>query len=224
MQKALQFDIKRCLTGLLILFLFTGELISQEENTRLPHFRFNEFRPGIIIMKDGSTFRSLFNYYLVEQEMMLIEGDICVAMDKLADVDSIFIGSFKFIPVDNRFYEILATGKITFYIQHKARFVSTGTRTAYGMTSQVNDPTSITKISGGFLVGAVNFPDNVTLKRESVYWIKKNGKLKSFTNHKQLLNLFPEFKDELKNFVKQYELDIHSREDIIRIAEFCNSL
>jgi hypothetical protein len=190
----------------------------------LPQFLFPQFGTGTVLMNDGRKHAPNLNYNMVDEEMIFEENGKFLAMDKIMEVDTIYIGEYKFVPVEHKFYEVVARGKYPFFIQNKSKYTDQGTGTAYGMKSKVNDPTTIIVLRSGNQVRNLDLPDNVKVTREPVYWILKDGQMRRFISQRQLLNIFPAEKDKIKDYISKFGLDIHSRKDLIQIAAFCNTL
>jgi hypothetical protein len=196
----------------------------QNQENPLPQFLFNQFTKGTVLMNDGRKHSPNLNYQMVDEEMIFEDNGKYLAMDKIMEVDTVYIGEFKFVPVEHKFYEVVSQGKYPFFIQNKSKFTSESTSTAYGMKSRVNDPTTFNVIRSGNQVRNLNLPDNVKVTREPVYWIMKDGQMKRFINQRQLLNIFPSDKDKIREYITKFGLDINSRKDLIQIANFCNNL
>jgi hypothetical protein len=113
---------------------------------------------------------------------------------------------------------------VTIFIQHKSRYTQKGTPTAYGMTTKTAGPTKVLSMQVGNQVRQIELPEDVEVSPANVYWLGyKNGMYK-FTTEKQFLKIFPEKESKLKEFLKTNKIDIKSREDLIKLGDFCNSL
>ena len=70
----------------------------------------------------------------------------------------------------------------------------------------------------------IDLPSNVDVTPASVFWVSKNGNLEKFSTEKQFLKLFPEYQPELKEYIKKENINIRSREDVIRLGDYCNEI
>ena len=190
----------------------------------LPQFLFPGFTKSLVKMKDGRDLVATINYNMVDEEMIFDQKGIYMALEKPQEIDTIYLQNRKFVPVDKSFYEVLNKGQITLFIQHKSRYSPVGSTTAYGMTSKTLGPTAVRTIQGGNQVRQLEVPDNVTVSPATVYWVRINGEMNKFTTDRQFMKLFPELEDKLKEFFKNDKIDIKSREDLIKLGNFCNSL
>ena len=209
---------------LLSFSISTGLSAQTDSSKQFPQLLFPAFTKGIIIMKSGQTNSALLNYNTVDEEMVFKQNGIYLVLDKPEDVDTILIQNLKFVYVGKAFYEIIVNGSASLYIQHKSRYTSAGTNTAYGLTSQTNGSNSAVMVQAGNQVRNFDLPDNVIVAPAIVYWIKRNGEMSKFTNERQFLKIFPGKENEIKEFIKSSRIDFKVREDLIKLGNFCNGL
>jgi hypothetical protein len=210
--------------SIVLCFLF-ADLHGQTGSANpLPQFLFPDFTKSLVKMKDGRQMTATLNYNTVDEEMIFDQKGVFMALEKPQEIDTVFLQNRKFVPVEKAFYEVLTNGTIIMFIQHKSRYSQKGTPTAYGMTTKTAGPTKVLSMQVGNQVRQIDLPDNVEVSPANVYWLGyKNGMYK-FTTEKQFLKIFPENETRLKEFLKTNKIDIKSREDLIKLGEFCNSL
>jgi hypothetical protein len=214
-------------TGILIFFLtfLSFNLMAQEDPGRpLPQFLFPGFTKGIVIMKDGARFSFVLNYNMVEERMISEQNGVYRITNNPQDIDTIFLQNRTFVPVEKAFYEVIADGAATFFLQNKSRFTPAGTEVGYGVKSQSVGPTAFRRFEIGSDVVTLDLPQNVTVTPASVNWVRKNNKLEKFTSERQLLKIFPEQETRLKAFIKKEKPDMKVREDVIKLGNNCNEL
>jgi hypothetical protein len=190
----------------------------------LPQFLFPKFSRGIIKMKTGNVLSANLNYNTADEEMLFEQKGVYMVVEKPQDIDTVFLQNRRFVLVEKGFYEVLVNDASSFYIQHKSRYTSVGTPTAYGMTSQVNASTKINTFQSGNQVRSIEFPENVAVSSADVYWVRRNGAFKKFSNERQLYKIFPEKETQLKEYIKKEKLDLKVRDDLIKLGIYCNEL
>ena len=190
----------------------------------LPQFLFPEFTKSIIKMKDGRRLTATLNYNMVDEEMVFQQNKTYMVLDNPEETDTVYLQNRQFIPVDKTFYEVLVKGNISFFIQHKSRYAPVSGTTAYGMKSPTLGPSSVLTMRSGNQIRSVDLPDNVTVSPATVYWVKTGNEMQKFTTEKQFLKLFPGSEDDLRNFIKESKIDLKSREDLIKLGNFCNEV
>ncbi|MBA4408072.1 MAG: hypothetical protein Q8S54_15980 [Bacteroidota bacterium] len=211
----------------LIFFLFSISVdLAGQTNTANPYSQllFPEFAKSTIMMKSGDTSSALLNYNTVDEEMIFDQQGIFRIVEHTEDIDTIYLHGGKFVPVGKAFYEVLVTGRISVYIQHKSRFTTKGTATAYGLTSQTNAPTRVTTVRAGNQVRNLELPDNVIVSPATVYWVKVKDEMHKFTTERQFLKIFPDYESPIKEFIKTNKLDLKISENLKKLGNYCNGL
>jgi hypothetical protein len=215
----------------LIIVILSFDLSGQDNHGYpLPHFLFPSFKEGLVIMQDGKKFSTLLDYHMVDERMITeLNGTYRYAKDPQL-IDTIYLENRVFVPVENAFYEILSSGPVTFFLQNKSNYTPVGADVGYGAKSRSVGPTQHRRFElipvselGGEVVN-IDLPSNVDVTPASVFWVSKNGNLEKFSTEKQFLKLFPEYQPELKEYIKKENINIRSREDVIRLGDYCNEI
>ena len=220
------FPFKHPFTYLIVVLVCNSvQLSGQTENSNnLPQFLCSKFTKSIVKMKSGESNSAVLNYNIVDEEMIFNQKGTYMALIETEKIDTIIIQNRKFVPVEKSFYELLVAGPVSMFVQNKGRLAPVGSTTAYGMTSQTLGPTAVRTVQTGNQVRNLEIPDNVTVSPASVNWILINKEWKKFTSEKQVIKLFPEKEKELKQFLKQTNLDLKNHEDIVRLGKYLNEI
>ena len=105
-------------------FLMTEAQTGKMEN--LPNLVLPKFKEGTVILKTGASYKAVMNYEMLDQQMLVVNnGQFFLVRDKQL-VDTIIIGDRKFIPVEVGYNEVLASGKVSLFLEHKCILESTG--------------------------------------------------------------------------------------------------
>ncbi len=215
--------------GIIFLFLYLfsipTELSGQTDpDNPFPQLLFPSFTRGIIKMKSGKTNTASLNYNTVDEEMVFDQKGVYMVLDKPEEIDTVYMQNRKFVPVEKAFYEVVVNGPVSLYIQHKSRYAPVGSNTAYGLTSQTLGPTAVSTVRVGNQVRNLELPENVKVSPATVYWVRRNNEMNKFTTERQFLKIFPDKENEIKEFIKNSRLDLKTREDLIKLGNFCNGI
>jgi hypothetical protein len=175
-------------------------------------------------MKSGLTNPAILNYNTVDEEMLIEQNSSFFVINNIENVDTVFLQNRMFVPVAQGFFEVIVNGKLSLFIQHKNKLVPTPSKSAYGLTSQVNGPTSVRIVRGGGQVRTLELPPNMTISPASLYWARLDNVMYKFANERQFIRLFPEKEDQIKAAIKKYDLDIKSPDGLRLLGKFCNNL
>jgi hypothetical protein len=210
---------------ILSLMIVRTDLSAQgSTGTKIPQFLFPAFEKSTVLFKSGATSTGDFNYNMVDEEMIYAEKGIYKVPQKPEDIDTVYIQNRKFVGIGPAFYEVIVKGKADFFIQHKGKYSSVGTATAYGMTSHTNATTTTNIARSGNQVRNLDIPDNVQVMPVNVYWARVNGEMFKFTSQKQFLKIFPVYEAELKGYIKNNKLDIDIPADLFKLGKYCNEI
>ena len=223
-------SLKPILLTLFIVLLFFDLSGQDNKGNPLPHFLFPSFKEGRAIMKEGKNFSTLLNYNMVDEKMITeLNGTYRYAKNPKL-IDTIHLENRVFVPVENAFYEILSSGPVTFFLQNRSNLTSVGTEVGYGAKSRSVGPTQHKRFElipvselGGEVV-KIDLPPDVEITPSSEFWVRINHIFKKFTTEKQFLKIFPEYNPELKEYIKKENIRIKSREDVIRLGNYCNEI
>lgn len=214
--------------GILFSFFFiyspTNLVAQSGSENPYPQLLFPDFKGGNILMKSGTINEAFLNYNMVDEEMLMDRGGEYRVLSKPEEVDTIFLGDKKFVWIDKLFYEVVSVGKVSIFIQHKSRYVSVGTPTAYGMTSQTNASPTVSTVQGGNQVRHLEKPDNVKVTCIDVYWARIGSEMHRFSNFKQFAKLFDDKETTVRDYVKSNNLEVKSPVDLKKLGEFSGAL
>ncbi len=214
------------LTTLLFLSGVYGSTLSaqNEPPKDLPNFLFPEFTKATIKLKQGNEYAATLNYNLIDEEMVFLQGDTYMVLDKPQEIDTITVGGRKFIPYEKSFYELVFQDSITLFVQYKSTLEPVGNPGAYGTTSQSYTTYYTRQVYGPVGSVTLSVPDNMKITSENSYWVSKNSELQKFSNKKQFFKLFKEKEKALDKYCSSQKVDFKKVEDVIQLINYCNSL
>jgi hypothetical protein len=187
-------------------------------------YLYPDFSQSVVIMKNGEKKTSVMNFNIVTEKMVFISDGKYYDLMNPEIIDTVYLNNKRFIPVGKVFYEILLSGPIALFIEHKGDLVEKGAPVGYGGTSQLAKSVYLTSFDA--VGGSYNLElhENFEVKPAPVHWIRRNGEMLSFTNQKQYLLLFPDKADALKSFIKEFRLKFNSDEDLVKIVRYSGNI
>lgn len=211
---------KRCYLALLF-FISTFILSAQE----IPNeYLFDQFKQGKLRSKLGNTYDASFNYDLIGQRFMFVSTDSTILeIANPEEMSFVYIEGRIFEHIKgSTFYERLNIGNSILYIQRKAKPTSKGKIGAYGVTSQSTTISSISSINDVGPTLKLNIAEKYEIKHETLYYLKRKNSLKRFYSDNTLAKLFNGHKDDIKEYVKENNIDFNNIEDIKTVIEYCS--
>ena len=220
-------QIQKIIRAMLI-FLIAGlpAVVKCQSNTdgSMPQYLFDDFSKSTVRMKNGQVMTPEMNYNTVTGMMVFIKDETYYDLINSELIDTVYLNSFRFIPVGKVFYEVVANGTISGFIEHKGNLLPAGKPVGYGGTSQVAsaDYVNVVNLSGGQF--NLEIPSDYIVRKTSVCWIRKGTEWISFETEKQLLKLFPEKASQIKAYIRENHLKIDKSEQLGRIVRYIAAL
>ena len=224
--KILVSALRSCIFAGLLFLISLDTLAQNDKGNSLPQFLFPAFSRGTIVLKTGERFSAMLNYNMVDAIMVSKIDEIYRSANNPSVFDTIYLQNRIFVPVEKTFYELLAAGPANFYLEHKSSYTPVGNSIGYGAKSKSVGPTVYKRFEYSIYNEpvSVDLPPNVEVTPNSTYWVSKDKKMEKFNTEKQLLKLFPEKGNQLKDFIRKENLNLKNREDIIKVGIYCNTL
>ncbi len=209
--------ITTCLYGIPVYAQDKSEPIST-------HYVLPEFEKGIVRMKNGHTEEAIVNYNMISEEMIFEKGTTRLAMDKIETIDTVYLGSRKFVPYEKYFLEILLEDRVSLFIRHKRNILQSGSPAGYGGTTETGAAHSISYLAGSGSLYKLQLPSEYHLTDASQFWIKKESSFFRIGTERQILEIFPEKSKEIKQFMRQNKINLRKEKDMITLINKCNEL
>ena len=207
---------------MVIISLSAASLGSQNRSIEITHYLLSEFTPGTVIMKDRSINFAVLNYNLLSEEMLFNQQGKILALgpDIVKDIDTVKIGERKFVIQNNKFVELLYSGKDELFAEYRCTLVMPGTPSAYGTTTQTAATKSYSSLYAGGVLYELTLPEGYKTRPYINYWLKRDGKMTKFINIKQLGNLYKEKSSEFKAYTRSNEVDFKNPDNVTEIVKF----
>jgi hypothetical protein len=202
-------------------FFFANVTFAQHQTpgVKLVQYVFNEFTPGTVKMKSGETSQQLLNYNIITNEMVFENNGSYAAIADPKNVDTVYIASIKFIPLNNKFYEVLVKGNTPLLYESTASVSEPGASIGYGGTSTTTASSSYQSLLRDGGAYSLKLPDGFKVIAKHQFLILKGGKLEKAGSEKQLSKVFPDKKEMINNLSKKYHTDFSKPEDVARLVK-----
>jgi hypothetical protein len=185
-------------------------------------YRYPEFLPGQVFMKNGqgSDLKLDYNFLSGEMEFILEKDTMYIA--KVKDIKYVVVlDTFYY---DNGYIEVISPGTLRVGLRQYVKIKDILKKGAYG---SVNRGSSIDTYSSVFADGNSHdlIPnEDIEVQMMYEYFISyKAGSFLEFSK-KNAIQLFPQKEDDIKAYLKTHKVDFESRNDLLRFTEYLRSL
>jgi len=220
------FNLCRKISVVTAIFIFLSPVAftQEEEQSAMRQYLFPAFNVGSVKTKTGNPKNLILNYNTITEKMVFEQKGQYYDLIGQASVDTIFLLGKKFIPYGKFFLEVIWQDKISLGIQHRSSLHAPGKPVGYGGTSELaaSDYLSGVELSSGYY--NLKLPNEYVVKYSPVNWVKIGDTWERFLTIKQFIKLFPDYSDELNQFIKKNRIKFDRSEDLIKLTEYSNSL
>jgi hypothetical protein len=213
--------------GILLLTIYLSDYqLNAQSDTAIvsKHYVLPDFVAGVVKMKNGSTDVAMMNYNKLTEEMIFDKSGVKLALDSIANIDTVNIESRKFVPHDKVFYEVLVIGPVSLFMQHKCNLIPAGSPAGYGGTTETGASRSLSSLTNTGRAYKLKLPRDYHVTDASKFWIRTGNKFHKANTGSQIEKIFPEKEKEIKQFIKQNKLDLTNTVDLVTLTIKCNEL
>lgn len=190
-------------------------------------FIFNEFETAKVHFKNKTITITPMNYDAAKSRMCFMQDGTIMELTNAAAIDSIVWSeqSRKFITHGRLFLEEIKLSNNTVYINWKVRNVNTGSKGALGIRTQAKvEAINIRALGVYSNEDNKNHIDIYELKNNNEYYLPIQEKWEKIKTPKQLIQLFPEYKEEINTYIKNRKVDATKTTAMLQLIEFCSNL
>ena len=204
----------------LISVLLTLTSYTQVKVLEVTHYLFPEFSKGMVLMKTGVQNDADLNYNSLTEEMIFDNRGIKLAIDHLELVDTVYIQGRKFVPLNNKFLELIHQSKYCLYAEHRSKLKDPGKPSGYGGTSQTAATTTFSSFSTGNRMYDLKLPEGYETRPYTIYWLTRDGNMLKFVSVRQLSKLFDDKSSLVKGYLKKHSVRYDNQESMVQLLKF----
>src|ERR1044072_2376787 len=218
-----KYCMKKIIVTITTVCLFCNVFAQQYDNgNQIIQYLFVDFNEGSVLQKSGTVTKTKLNYNTLTHEMIFQQNDQNLALDRIWEIDTVFLNNKKCVPGDNMFYEVATNTPIALYIQYESEIIAPGNETGFGK-SQTSAITNVTDLKRSGKAYALSLPDEYSFKNKTIYLLKKDGNFITIHNVKDVKKVFAGKEDLVDAFVKTNKISFKKDSDVIKLIEFCNN-
>ncbi len=186
-------------------------------------YRFKEFTDGKVFFRNGSFAATKLNYNFLISDMEYIQATDTLSIANPVDIILIAFAADTFC-YENGYLENLREGKVRVAVRQGISLKDILKRDSYGSSSSNSSTDSFSSIeTAGKTYKLVSNQDRVFEKTVQYFIANTSGSFVPF-NKKKVLQLFPEKKEIIQEYLKNNKIDFKSQNDLLQFAVFLEGL
>ena len=189
-------------------------------------FLYPDFYKGKVLFKNGSVQHAIFNYNTLFQQMIYVQNGVMLALDDVVAIDTVYVDSLRFIPVDSSFYEVkLAQSPVPLFIKYNVDVTRPAPATPFGGTSQTGAVQNISSYRFGVATPyQLKVADNYTVRKFAEYYIRSGGRFIQIKGIKQIKQLYPASEKQIHKFIKNHHIRFDKTGDMEKLLSFIGTV
>ena len=182
---------------------------------------FDEFTDGTAYFKNGTTSSAKFNYNTLFEEMQFInDKNEVLNITNSDDISFVKIGDSFFYHLHRcKFVKLLVNENIMLLAKRKTECVDYSKIGAFGQPSST---TAITQLNPSQYKFAIR--QDLTFKVSDEFYVRKGAKMSKITSKSAIIKAFPEYKNEINEYLKKKDVDLKNEQDLIKLVRYFNQL
>lgn len=186
-------------------------------------YRYPEFKSGVGYFKNGTKSSSKFNYNFFLGEIEYINLKDTLAIKNVGDIILIAIAGDTFF-YDNGYLELIFGGKVKVALKHYISLKEVQKKDAYGNASTGAATDSYgSMLTAGDTYKLITNQDRVYEDISEFYLSTPTSGFVPYTK-KKVLQLFPQNKKMIENYLETEKVNFDLREDLLRLAGYLQNL
>lgn len=209
-------------TTLLVASILNLKAQSILENVNTKPLLFESFLNGTVLMKSGSVESAPLNYNTDNQNIVFIQDAKYLVLDDLDKVDTIYLQQKKFIPVNNKMYQLVSeNGPVTLLVSYTNRnhpMMTTTDHNGSSKQSMSQVSNTVTEVYATKL-----YKGNYSVEILRHYWFKKNDKLYKVSPKKQFVSSFTsKARTAVEKYIASENINFDYEPDLVKLVAYCN--
>lgn len=197
-------------------------------------FLYPDMADAVVNYEDGQTIQAKLNYSILLDQMQIQTRRGILPLET-KDLKTLRVENATFIHRgEEGYFEVFFEGKLSLYLKRQIIVSAMPVRRgAYGTadyTSSIDQASSIQTNSTGdfnreiFLENPSGQEMDITLRYNEHFIIEKGGTLVRVNNARQLQRDFPEYRNELRDFLRGENINFSNRQHLVKLVKFMEDL
>lgn len=186
-------------------------------------YRYPEFTSGEVLFKTGTKTEAKLNFNFLAKEMEYLQGKDTLAIANKNEILQIVVAGDTFL-IDKSYLELIISGKVMVAAKQYYNLKEVQKKDSYGAAGSSSATDSYSSIlANGKTYSLITNEDRVYQKMSEYYIATAPGGFVPFTK-KKVIQLFPQEKDAIQDYLKSNKINFESREDLMRFAGYLSGL
>ena len=193
-----------------------SQVTTHADSIRAAGYLFADFVEGSVLMKSGSTEKARLNYNTNNQEIGFMKDGQYMELTSVETIDTVYINGKKFLPYHEKFYLVLTTSTdmpLLALIYNKP--VPQSVSIEHSGLDKRNSATVSNNVTNAY--SNHNFRSYSELTYHKKFFLLKGNLLLKANSQQEIINIYSDKKDLIKNFIKENKTNFSEEKDVIAL-------
>lgn len=187
-------------------------------------YRFPRFVNGIIQLNNGVYSEASLNYDFLNGDMEYIRNRDTLAIANGADIKFVVVAQDTFYYYKGSYLEQVSGGQVMLAVKQYFKLKETLQKDSYGTSSSGAATNSFGSLPSGGDFYKLTANEDMVFQRTLNYYLSNPDGGFLPVSKKNILKLYPSHNDSIKVYLKSHKVSFDDRDDLIRLAEYLNTL
>lgn len=189
------------------------------DNFKRSAYLFPEFVNGAVHMKSGAIEQAPLNYNVGKQGITFKKGEQYYDLTGLEAIDTVYINTQKFVPVNGIFYEVIRTTPFELYATYTGKELPVTATTEHDGSVRKEAGQVSNTVSDVYVTRQYRGDYSIALRKQ--YWVRQYRNFYKANTEKQVLKIFPKKEANIRAFITENKTNFNNQADVVKLLAFC---
>ena len=194
-----------------------AQVTTHADSLRVAGYLFPDFVDGTVLMKSGAIEKAQLNYNTNNQEIGFMKDGQYMELTGLETIDTVYVYEKKFVPYHEKFFMVVNTpaGIQVLALVYNKPVPQTATVEHNGLdkrnSGSVNNVVTNAYLSPNF------WKSYFEMTYQKRFFLQKGNMLLKANSQRDVINIYPEKENKIRNFVKKNKTNFNQEEDVVAL-------
>ena len=203
------------------MFSLPGQAQQGTTNLQRSAYLFDHFINGCVLLKSGGVEQAPLNYNADKQGIAFEKGGQYFDLVGLETIDTVYVESKKFIPVNGIFYEVIRNGPFELYATYTCKPLPVTATAEHDRTVRKENNQVSNTVSDVYVTR--QYRGDYVMEFRKHYWLKRYRDFYKVNTEKQVIKLFPKREAAIRAYVSENKTAFNNEDDLVKLLLFCST-
>jgi hypothetical protein len=202
---------------------FTLSSQAQKDTNKLQRagYLFEHFINGSVLLKSGGLEQAPLNYNAEKQGIAFEKGGQYLDLVGLETIDTVYVESKKFIPVNGIFYEMICNSPFELYATYTCKPLPVTATAEHDRTVRKENNQVSNTVSDVYVTR--QYRGDYVMEFRKHYWLKRYRDFYKVNTEKQVIKLFPKREAAIRAYLSENKTGFNNEDDLVKLLRFCST-